>query len=95
MWQCIDHRRTGNALCWDEQAGHLHYVEQQRGKNAALWKVILLSAPSAAFANEVHKKGPFDNMFWISSVSITSCGISKNFLVRIMLFTPIPTACQG
>ena len=56
VWQCIDHRRTGNSLCWDEQAGHLHYVEQQRGKNAALWKAILLSAPSAVFADEVHKK---------------------------------------
>ena len=48
LWQCTDHRRTGNSLCWD--------VEQQRGKDAALWKVILLSAPSAAFADEVHIK---------------------------------------
>ena len=45
VWQCTDHRRTGNSLCWDEQADHL-YVEQQRGKDAALWKAILLSAPS-------------------------------------------------
>ena len=32
------------------------YVEQQSGKDAALWKAILLSAPSAAFADEVHIK---------------------------------------
>ena len=32
------------------------YVEQQRGKDAAMWKAILLSAPSAALADEVHKK---------------------------------------
>ena len=32
------------------------YVEQQRGKDATLWKAILLSAPSAAFADEVHKE---------------------------------------
>ena len=31
-------------------------VEQQRGKDAALWKAILLPAPSAAFADEVHIK---------------------------------------
>ena len=59
------------------------YVEQQRGKHAALWKAILLSAPSAAFADEVHKKRLFDIMFWISSVSLTSCFISKNFLVSL------------
>ena len=23
VWQCTDHRRTGNSLCWDEQADHL------------------------------------------------------------------------
>ena len=33
------------------------------------------------------KKRPFDNMFWISSVSLTSCVISKNFPVRIPWFT--------
>ena len=46
-------------------------VEQQRGKDAALWKAILLllSAPSAAFADKVHTKCLLDNMFWISSVS--------------------------
>ena len=49
VWQCTDHQRTGNSLCWDEQADHLYiYVEQQRGKDAALWKAILLSTPSAA-----------------------------------------------
>ena len=32
------------------------HVEQQRGKDAALWKAILLSAPSAAFADEFHTK---------------------------------------
>ena len=32
------------------------YVEQQRGKDAALWKAILLSALSAAFADELQKK---------------------------------------
>ena len=63
------------------------HVEQQRGNDAALWKAILLFAPSAAFADEVHKKRLFDNMFWISSVSLTSCVISKNFLVRILWFT--------
>ena len=31
-------------------------VEQQRGKDPALWEAILLSAPSAVFANKVHKK---------------------------------------
>ena len=56
MWQCTDNRRTGNSLFWDEQPDHLYYVEQQRGMDAALWKAILLSAPSAAFADEVHKK---------------------------------------
>ena len=55
VWQCTDHRRTGNSLCWYEQADHLLiYVEQQRGKDAALWKAILLSAPSPAFVDEVH-----------------------------------------
>ena len=32
------------------------YAEQLRGKDAALWKAILLSAPSVAFADEVHIK---------------------------------------
>ena len=32
-------------------------VEQQRSKDAFLCKPILLSAPSAAFADEVHKNG--------------------------------------
>ena len=32
------------------------YIEQQRGKDATLWKAILLSVPSAAFADEVHKE---------------------------------------
>ena len=50
-WQCTYHRRTGNSLCWDEQPCHL-YVEQQRGKDAALWTVFIMSAPSAAFADE-------------------------------------------
>ena len=63
------------------------YVEQHWGQDAASWKAILLSAPSAAFADEVHKKRLFDNMFWISSVSLTSCAISNNFLVRILWFT--------
>ena len=31
-------------------------VEQQRGKNAALWKVNFPSANSTAFADEVHTK---------------------------------------
>ncbi len=44
VWQCTCHRRTGNSLyvgmswlviCID--------VEQQRGKDAALWKEIILS----------------------------------------------------
>ena len=56
VWPCTYHRHTGNSLCWDEQADHLFYVEQQRGKDAALWKVILLSVPSTAFADEVHIK---------------------------------------
>ena len=30
------------------------YVEQHRGNDTALWKAILLSAPSAAFADEVN-----------------------------------------
>ena len=64
----------------------MYYVEQQRGMDAALWKAILLSAPSAVFADEVHIEA-FDNMFWISSVSLASCVISKNFQVRIMWFT--------
>ena len=63
------------------------YVEQQRGKDAALWMAILLSASSAAFADEVHKLRLFDDMFWTSSVSLTSCGISKNVLVRTLLST--------
>ena len=65
----------------------VYNVEQQRGKDAALWKAILLSAPSAAFTDEVHKTRLFDNMFWISYVSLTSGVISNNFLVRIMWFT--------
>ena len=63
------------------------YVEQQMGKDAALWKAIHLSAPSASFADEVTQKSMFDNMFWISYVSLKSCVISKNFLVRILWFT--------
>ena len=51
--------------------------------DAALWKAILLSAPSAVFADEVHIEA-FDNMFWISSVSYV---ISNNFLVKIIWFT--------
>ena len=31
-------------------------VEQQSGNDAALWKAVLLSAPSAAFADQVHIK---------------------------------------
>ena len=34
----------------------MYIVEQQRGKDAALWKAILLFAPSAAFADEIHTK---------------------------------------
>ena len=56
VWQCTDHQRTGNSLCWDEQADHLYIMLNKRGKDAALWKAILLSAPSAAFADEVHKE---------------------------------------
>ena len=33
------------------------------------------------------KKRLFDSMFWISSVSLMACVISKNFLVRILWFT--------
>ena len=62
-------------------------VEHQRGKDAAFWKAILLSAPSAVFTDEVHKKRLLDTMFWISSVSIMYCVISCNILVRIMWFT--------
>ena len=52
-------------------------VQQQRGNDAPLWQAVLLSAPSAAFANEFHTKRLFDSTFWISSVSLTSCVISK------------------
>ena len=82
VWQCADHRRTGTSCVGMSKL--YNYVEQQGGKDAALWKAIILSAPSATFADEVHKKRLFDSMFWISSVSLASCVISKNFLVMIM-----------
>ena len=71
------------------------YVEQQRGKDVALWKAILLSAPSAAFTDEVHKQHLFDSMFWISSVSLTSCFISKNFLVSLDSVVPCRETDKG
>ena len=37
-------------------------VEQQTDKDAAWSKVILLSGPSAAFADKVHRKRMFDSM---------------------------------
>ncbi len=64
------------------------YVEQQRGNDADLWKAFLLYAPpSAAFADEVHKKRLFASMFWISSANPTCCVMSNNFLVMIRWFT--------
>ena len=31
VWQCIDHRSTGKSLCWDDQAGHLYIMLNNRG----------------------------------------------------------------
>ena len=52
-------------------------VEQHRGKDAVLWKAILLSAQSAAFAYEVDTKCLFDSMFWISYVSASRPVLSR------------------
>ena len=56
VWQCTDHRRKETPCVGMNRLIICNYVEQHRGKDAALWKAILLSAPSDAFADEVHIK---------------------------------------
>ena len=36
VWQCTDHRRTGNSLCWDEQADHLYICWTTEGQGRCL-----------------------------------------------------------
>ena len=55
-------------------------VEQQRGKDAAfLEDHYSVCAICCVCQRGPHKNCLLNNMFWITSVSITSCVISKNF----------------
>ena len=36
VWQCIDHRRTGKSLCWDEQADHLYICWTTEGQGRCI-----------------------------------------------------------
>ena len=74
------HLSKGLLLCGNAQVICVHETHCVGVKDAALWKAIFLSAPSAAFSDEVHKKHMCDSMFWISSVIICLIACSGSVL---------------